>query len=364
MTRNQFLHLTFLFITMVYSLSISQELPLVIMDESASSWTYETFAGNETAGPVFFQGPKLEVPLYYPSVPVTTPDGTSYLIDRNGEGLMECSPEGKITLLMGKSGLLEGPIEECAYGTPIWNKKDSTLYLSGPNCLRKVTTRQDGTQWVEVVAGIPNVSGTLDGPAKSATFPLRCLGLACDSQGVFYWLHAISKRPGGMLRRIKKDSVTTLPLIFDDSTEGFNWAMGEGDLSGGENDKVLYISDFFNFRILKYDIPSGKLTHICGVPDDSTDVYSRFGQNADGPALTHVSANSGIRCLYDPFYRNLWVGGPDENRIRWLILKDNYVKTVMNDWRGVTGLDNQGGVFLLRSPYNCAFRAYNRITAR
>lgn len=358
----------------------AQSLPLIINDESYSNWVVDCFAGNSTAGNVFYQGPRLEIGgLQTPAIPLVLSNGTAYMLDGNGTGLMEISPQGSVRLLMGSYGNIEGPIETCVYGQPFWNPKDTALYISGPNCLRKIVTHENGSQWVEVVAGIPNSAGTVDGPAKSAKFPLRCLGLVCDSQGVFYWLQDDGKRPGGKLRRIKNDTVTTLPLIFDDTTEGFNWAMGEGNLALGENSNTLYISDFYNFRILKYDIPTGHLTLACGVPD-SADIYSRRGQNADGPALTHVSANSGLRCKYDPFHRNLWVRGPDENRFRWLRLSDGWVKTVMGpgssgwnvdglniagsaiqlNWNNESGFDDRGGVYISGNPTTNVYRAYNK----
>ena len=56
---------------------------------------------------------------------------------------------------MEKEGRIEGLMEECQAGRPIWNPKEKTLYLTGPNCLRKVVGKPDGTRWVEVVAGVP-----------------------------------------------------------------------------------------------------------------------------------------------------------------------------------------------------------------
>lgn len=364
-----------------------QDLPLTIMDESASNWVVDCFAGNSTTGNVFYNGPKLEIGgLWCPQIPVTTPDGYSYMIDRNGIGLVEITPKGDASMLMGNSGFVEGSIENCVYGLPLWNLKNQSLYVTGPNCLRKIVKNSDGTESVEVVAGIPYAEGTVDGPAKSAKFPLRCLGVVCDSQGVFYWLQVTSKRPGGLLRRIKDDTVTTMPIVFYDTSEAFNWAMGEGNLSIGENDQVLYISDFFHMRVLRYDIPTGQLTRMCGVNDDSTDAYNRFASNADGPALTHASANSGMRCRYDSFYKNLWIYGPDESQFRWLRLEDGWVKTVFGTgsstgwdyngfnipgstfrigWCSVTGVDGKGGVFVTGSgtPNTNVYRAYNKVLA-
>ncbi len=357
---------------LLYPLHIyGQDLPLIIYDESRSNWFVDCFAGNGTTGNEFYQGPKLEIGgLTTPGIPVVDPNGVAYLT--GGTGLSEISTDGIIRQIMPINGLVEGPMEECMAGLPIWSIKDSALFLTGPNCLRKVVHREDGTSWVEVVAGIPFTDGSVDGPAKSSTFPLRCMGITCDSQGVFYWLQV------DRLRRIKNDTVTTLTLTFVDPPTSFNFAMGENRLSKGENNNTLYIGDFFNFRLLRYTINNGELRHVCGLIR-SEDPYNRFGKNADGPALTYASANSGLFGIYDPFHNNVWVGGPDETRFRWLRLSDNYVKTVIGPgnsswnvagtaipassvelkWNNVSGFDDRGGVYISGNPKHSVYRAYN-----
>jgi hypothetical protein len=351
----------FLFLLPSFSLVSAQT---IIPDESASNWVVDCFAGNSTTGNEFYQGPALEVGgLATPGVPVVLPNGTAYLV--GGPGLAEISPNGKLQLIMGDNGLIEGPIEQCVAGSPIWSIKDSTLYITGPNCLRKIVTNQDGSQSVEVVAGIPNTDGSTDGIARSATFPLRCMGIVCDSQGTFYWLQV------DKLRRIKNDSVTTLPLIFIDLPNKFNFQMGENRLSRGETDNILYVSDFFNGRLLKYIVSTGELTRFCGT--------GVLGDNVDGQALTTATANSGFRGHYDPFHNCIWVGGPDENRFRWMRLSDGWVKTVIGangrswnvdgfnnpannvliKWNNVSGFDDKGGVYISGNPTHSVWRAYN-----
>ena len=44
--------------------------------------------------------------------------------------------------------------------------------------------------------------------------------------------------------------------------------------------------------------------------------------------MSHASFVSGIAFVcWDPVHRALWVGGPDENRLRWL--RDGWVRTVL-----------------------------------
>ncbi len=352
---------------MLFSLIITMvlEAEIIIYDESRSNWLVDCFAGNSTTGNEFYQGPKLEVGgLTTPGIPVVDPSGIAYLT--GGTGLSEISTDGIIRQIMPKSGLIEGPMEECMAGLPIWSIKDSALFLTGPNCLRKVVHREDGTSWVEVVAGVPFTDGSVDGPAKSSTFPLRCMGITCDSQGVFYWLQV------DRLRRIKNDTVSTLPLNFIDPPTKFNFAMGENRLSRGENDHVLYISDFFQFRLLRYNIITAELTRFCG-----TGVQ---GPNTDGPALTQATAGSGFRGHYDPFHNAIWVGGPDEDRFRWMRMTDSMVTTVIGPgggawdpngigvgaaavrllWNNVSGFDDSGGVYISGNPTHSVYRAYNR----
>ena len=378
------------------------DLPLVIFDDSIGDWFVDRFAGNTTAGSRFYQGPALEVGgLQRPSGCVEAGDGTIYmtvgLAGAEVKKLVKVTPDGMLRLVMEEKGGVEGPMEQCQAGVPIWNPREKALYLTGPNCLRRVVEKPDGSRWVEVVAGVPGKPGYQNGPAKQARFQSRYRGVVCNSRGTFFWLEDQG------LRQIENGRVSSVPLNFRflDPPRRFNFIMASGLLSLGENDETLYISDFYGingFRVLKCNLKTGELTRVSGVHKKKERLYRpeekrRHGKDADGPALTHVGANSGMRGRYDPFYRALWVWGPDQLRARWLrLIGDGWVRTVFGAKRpgtkaqpfgskelnalgipgeqfrsyglGIVGIDSQGGVYISGSADKSGvWRAYNKKVA-
>lgn len=383
-------------------------LPLVIFDDSMGDWVVDRFAGNTMAGSWLYQGPALEAgglqPIRAPGQCVATPDGTVYILCALPGGsfpkLVEVAPDGALRLLMGDKGLIEGPMELCRASHPLWNPKENTLYLAGFNCLRKVVKRPDGSLWVEVVAGIPNRPPppppygkpyvAQDGPAKEATFQSWFRGAVCNSRGTIFWLEDRG------LRRIEDGAVSSVPLKFTEKEEGFSFIMRQNLLSLGEDDDTLYISDNYGAghqRILRCDVRTGTLTRVCGINPRAGDGdrFKRFGREADGPALTHASDNSGIWGHYDPFHRALWINGPDASRLRWLKLDgDGWVRTVIGARRPETkperfgprelngpgvpaehfisdrynyfaGTDSRGGLYIIRwTDTTGVWRAYNK----
>ena len=376
------------------------DLPLVIFDDSAGDWVVDRFAGNSSAGSRFYQGPALEVGgLQLPGGCVDTEDGTVYMTcglqGSSDMKLLKVAADGVLRLVMEEIGSVEGPMEACRAGGPIWNPKERGLYLTGPNCLRRIVEKPDGSRWVEVVAGIPGKAGYNNGPAKKATFQSQCRGVVCNASGIFFWLEDKG------LRRIENGIVSSVPLKFVEAPSKFGFAMAGGLLSLGENDDTLYIIDFYgnpdhhSKRILKCDLKSGELTRICGVNTMKEQMYRhrdkwRYGKESDGPALTHVGGNSGIRGRYDPFYNALWIWGPDHVRFRWLRLDgDGWVRTVFGAMKPgtkaqpfginelntigvpgeqfrfylchVVGIDSKGGIFISEWADQSGFwRAYNK----
>lgn len=375
------------------------DLPLVIFDDSIGDWVVDRFAGNSMAGSRFYQGPALEVGgLQSLGGCVEAGDGTIYMtVGLSGaevKKLVKVTPDGMLRLVMEENGAVEGPMELCQAGRPVWNPKEKALYLTGPNCLRRVVEKPDGSRWVEVVAGVPGRPGHRDGPAKQATFQSRYRGVVCNSRGTFFWLEDQG------LRRIDNGRVSSVPLNFGslDPPKRFNFIMSSGLLSLGENDETVYISDFYGFngfRLLRCNLKTGELTWVCGLHKKKERLYRpkekrRHEKNADGPALTHVAANSGMRGLYDPFYNALWVWGPDELRVRWLRLDgDGWVRTVFGARRpgtkaqpfgikelnafgipgeqfrfygsNIAGTDSQGGVYISESgDKSGVWRAYKK----
>ncbi|MCX7804567.1 MAG: hypothetical protein N3A38_05180, partial [Planctomycetota bacterium] len=166
-----------------------------------------------------------------------------------------------------------------------------------------------------------------------------------------------------------------------------------GNISLGEEDDVLYLADHWNFAARRIDVKSGTVMTVAGMPkpkewrrEKQTEIEKRYNSNADGPALTHASFNSGCGyCCYDPVHKALWVGGPDESRFRWL--KDGWVRTVIGravsgsggsertpadalgvpgakihlTWNSVNAVDHLGRAYLAASSHPTGlWRAYNR----
>jgi len=363
-------------------------LPTVTPDESAQDWVVDRFAGNSTTGPIFYQGPAREVGGLGGAGVTELPDGTIYV--SCATGLTELSRDGVLRLFMSDDGLVEGPFEQCRAGRLIWNDKEKALYLTGPRCLRKVVEKPDGTRWVEVFAGIPTEepgkNGPRNGPVKTATFPLNHRGIVCNSRGVFY---VLANWHG--LRKIENGEVAPVGLKFIDGPEGFDLNMS-GGLALGEDDVTLYVADHWNWVARRIDLKTGEVRNVAFMARKGNTMPNvrreRIGQNADGPALTHASHNSGLGGVsYDRFHKALWFNGDDETRFRWI--KDGWVKSVIGcdnkargssstghwpfeemgtpgpqasiAWCSVRGFDSKGGVYIGGGglPHG-VWRAYNK----
>lgn len=293
--------------------------PGVVLDPSADDWVLEPVLGNSSAGVYrFIDGPALQAGgVLRPRHAAVADDGTIF-VRSSGEDLIKVTPDGTARLLFEKDGLVEGPAERCAAGEPVWNPKEKTLYMTGPNCLRRLVTRPDGTRWVEVVAGIPNKPGKEDGLAKTATITKLmaepfgnnqgvCDGLFITSKGTVYFSDdGIRKLDGGVVTTITRD------------VPGF--------MHYNEEENLFYLPSVKD-RIrggATFNPKTGEIKRIVG----SQPSTGHYEVNHDGPALTDASFNSNFHyCFWDTKHKALWVFGPDERRLRWL--KDGWVKTIM-----------------------------------
>lgn len=325
--------------------SEAANIPKVVLDESSTDWVVERFVGNSSAGQqAFFNGPALQVGGVGRPYRITfTTDGTGYFRSKD-VGVVKVTPDGVAVLVLNETGKIEGPAEEVAAGNPVWNPIDNSLYLTGPNCIRRLYTRPDGTRWVEVVAGKPGIPGHQDGPAKAAT--ITGFGsLYCTEKGVIYF-------SDGGIRKLENGTITTVTKAikgfgaYDEDADIFYYRCPKGP------QKCAY----------SFDLKTGKSTKILGMPKPTWrkegypegSIENRFGKNSDGPALTHASFNSDGPWLYwDRFRKALWFGGPDEDRCRWI--KDGWAKTVLTRkqhglvWLSVIGIDFKGQVYIAGS---------------
>lgn len=315
--------------------------PPVMLDPSAGDWVIEPALGNPTAGAYrMLDGPALQAGgVIRPWRAAIADDGTFY-VRSSDDGLIQVSPDGQARLLLEADGLVEGPAPLCRAGEPVWNPKEKTLYLTGPNCLRRFVTGGDGKRRVEVVAGVPGKAGRDDGPAKAATMNLMaepfgnnqgvCDGLFITSKGVVYF-------SDGGIRKLEDGQVTTVTrdvpgfMHYNEAEDLFYLPSVKDRIRGGAT---------FNPK-------TGEVKRIVGSPKDT----GHYEINHDGAALTEASFNSNFHyCFWDVKRQALWVFGPDENRLRWL--KDGAVRTVMDKdkvrlvWLGPIAVDPHGRVLV------------------
>ena len=372
--------------------------PMTVPDESAGDWAIDRFAGASSAGPEFFQGPARQAGgLGRPGSVAPAPDGTVYIA--TAAGVVEVAADGTLRLVIGGGGSqVEGSPDQVVGGGLAWNPKEKMLYLTGPNCIRRLVIKEDGSRVVEVVAGTPRKAGLEDGPAKAATF--TTVGNLCiNSRGAIYFLDG--RTYGECIRKLENGEVTTVtrngrgggrvdgPL----AQAKFNLIGLGGNISLGEEDDVLYMADHWNFAARRIDIKNGQVTTVAGMlkpkewrREKQTEIEKRYNGNADGPAIAWASFNSGCAyCCFDPVHKALWAGGPDESRFRWVKDfwgKEGMVKTVIGAkggdkwnkdglgvpadgvklvWNSVCAVDAQGRAYLAASSDpNGVWRAYSR----
>ena len=368
--------------------------PLIVVDEAAGDWVVDRFAGNSTAGYAFSQGPAHEAGgIGRPAVAVA-PDGNIYL----ATGSMSCvkeiivrvSPDGTLRLLAGGgSSLANGPAAKAKIavdwrgGGLAWSQKDKSLYFvhSMVPAVRRLYPK-DGHWFVENVAGNPEQAGTDDGPAKTALFgEPRSLVITCA--GAIYVLDGNS-----LLRKIQDGVVYTVAKfrggreIEDGPLDKATFAITgmSGQIAPGENDDVLYVADHWHFAARRIDLKTMTVSTVTVSENMDNPKAGKLGRptHADGPALTHATFNSGLAYVcYDPFHRALWVGGPDENRMRWI--RDGWVRTVIGheqgkwsadgmgtpsgrpkfSWGNVAAVDARGRIYIT-TPDGGVWRAYNK----
>jgi hypothetical protein len=363
-----------------------RDLPEIIPDDTAGAWRVDRFAGNSTAGPVFVQGPAREAGGLGRCGACPLPDGRVLVPFRGG--LAEVDPAGTLRLVV-ESRLLFGTTGQVTAHVAAYNPVDRAVYVAGPQCVRRVVERPDGPWRIERVAGTPGRAGFDDGPVATATFT-RVDSLVIDRRGAVYLLD-----DNRCLRKIEGGRVATLNAAARAGGGRVDGPLAQarfaliglgGNLCAGDNDDTLYLSDHWNFAVRKIDLKAGTVSTVAGMPKpepglSATPRGRRYNRNADGPALTWASFNSG--CAYvcwDPVHRALWCGGPDENRFRWL--KAGRVLTVIGaradrewprdgegipaddvrlSWNAVVGVDDRGRAYLSASGEpNGLWRAYRK----
>jgi hypothetical protein len=249
------------------------------------------------------------------------------------------SRDGALRLIAGGgSSLADGPAERARIAVDyrgcglVWSEKDRSLYFVHPAvpAVRRLY-RVEGRWLVQTVAGDPRRSGSDDGPARSALFG-EPRSLVVASSGAIYVLDGQS-----LLRKIEDGGVATLVRFKSskDIVDGpldratFSLTNMSGQIAPGESDDVIYVADHWHFAARRIDLKTMTVTTVASSENRDDPKAGRLGRpaHADGPALTHATFNSGVAYVcHDPVHEALWVGGPDEHRMRWV--RGGWVRTV------------------------------------
>jgi len=330
--------------------TVPENLPKVVLDESASRWVIDRFAGNSTAGPDFLQGPARQTGGLGSCTVDPAPDGSVFL----GAGMsnkwakdkiVRVSPEGTLRLVAGGgSNLGDGPASQAMVRVESlrYSAAEKSLYFVHRTipCVRRLYEK-DGQWLVEVVAGDPAKTGSTDGQGRAALFT-QPRSLAITSTGTVYMLDGTK-----LLRKIEKGRVSTVakfgggPKLIDGPLGQASMAITKmsGQICLGENDHTLYVADHWNFAVRKIDLAARTVSTPAWSATSSRrkSKIKRPKGGTDGPALTHANFVSGIAFVcWDPVHEALWCGGPDESRLRWF--KDGWIRTPLpfkrsNKWR-------------------------------
>lgn len=216
-----------------------------------------TFAGDGVSG--YVNGRSMNSRFNSPSDIVIDSEDNLYIVDSENNQIRKITKEGDVSTFAGSaiSGDKDGKRSQARFKTPLGIAIDGNdnLYVAdnGNNKIRKIT--KDGE--VTTIAGNGN-SGYTDGEAGNTEFK-NPVSIAVDVFGDVY----VADSYNHVIRKISEGQVST---ILGENTNGFV----DGKPADARftfpyglafNDKMdLYIVDYGNYSIRKYDLPMAKLT--------------------------------------------------------------------------------------------------------
>lgn len=156
-----------------------------------ASGTIETVAGNGEAEDSGFDGPAKEAGIWGARGIAVTPDGTMYIVKKQGVALGAVDPDGTYRRVAGPGthGYVDGPIGESVYDRP------KELCLDGQGRLLIVDTELPVIRRIDFAAGeVSTVAGVADGQhrysgdnvAATASSLARPHGVAVGPDGSIY----------------------------------------------------------------------------------------------------------------------------------------------------------------------------------
>lgn len=271
--------------------------------------------------------------------------GNVYILDRGLSSVLERTPAGEITVLVGGAaarGSRDGRGSEAGFSEPwaITADASGTLYVAdtGNDLVRKMTPGGD----VTTLAGLVGAYGHADGAGREARF-FAPRQLAVDRRGNAY----VPDNGNHVIRKITADGVvTTLAGLAGarGSTDGLGSAARFDLPSGVAVDAAgnVLVADSGNQTIRRIT-PDGNVTTLAGQPG----VYS--SEDGVGSAARFYSP-LGIAC---DDRGNAYVADTGNHTIR-KITTDGRVSTLAGRPGAPGSVDGPGSAALFDTPYGIA----------
>jgi streptogramin lyase len=204
-----------------------------------------------------------------PQGTATDANGNVFVADTNSHTIRKISSQGFVTTLAGKAGLsgyANGAGAAALFNFPraITTDPAGNVYVcdSSNQVIRKITS----TGLVSTLAGQPNIPGSADGPAASASFR-NPTAIAYAPTGDLY----IADTNNHAIRKIAPDgTVSTLAGLAGSTNFGYVDATGSAARFRAPNtaavspDGNIYVSDTWNDRVRKIT-PAGVVTSLTPV---------------------------------------------------------------------------------------------------
>jgi len=236
--------------------------------------------------------------------------GNVLVADTRNNKIRKITPAGIVSTIAGNGnfGVADGPALFASFGNPTGIECDSLGNLFIADHLTHIIRKIDPAGNVTRLAGIPYVTGSVNGPGATATFN-RPYGLTLDNQGNVIiadeWNHKIRKiAPTGHVSTISGSGL----LGNDNGTANsatFNYPW---DVTVDEFDNI-FVADGYNYTIRRV-LPSGYTTTYAGTPLNSGAV------DGLGPA---ASFNGATAIAINPTTQELYVGDAYNELVRKIV---------------------------------------------
>jgi hypothetical protein len=333
----------------------TEELPKTsrVWAKDFDGWDVEPLCGTSSSpmAPAFFrQGPRLEsgggghLAVF--------PDGTAYC--SAGTFLYRVTTAGRVDLVAGMpgvSGWRDGPADRALFANISVLKMgpDGALYAmeQGTRVVRKIVVREDAVE-VSTVAGSPQRRARrVDGPVAEAAFKKPC-GMTIFDDGRIFVMD------NSDLRVIEGGRVRTL-----NPKGGFGFADGPlraarfkilftGNCLTSDGKNVLYVADMWNNVLRKIDLAAGVISSIAGGPPRGAPGWGmpkggdRF---RDGPAMwARFHPGGGVTTAYlDRRSGKIYMGVADDKN--HVLGPDGWVRTLPGRVGLPMASDAQGRIY-------------------